>query len=490
MKDSKVTRILRSMSDADLKRLRSFLKSPFFRIGRDLTQFFDIVRSFHPSYDREDFSSEHIYKMLYPDSDFDENTAGNRIRVLSSELHSACKEYLIQTGLEDDGYRRKYYLLEKLRELRLYKEFKREYSTEYTAKDAIYKGGVLDMLGKLYLEHSFLEFNVDNQNAQGAFDSIVETGEYAAAAALILGFRNPDLRENCMRWNCNFRENLLDDLIKCLDSDKFIRLVTNRNDKFSLIMGVNYLIHKMSAESENTDAYFELKKLSGKYLSETGHHEKYYLLNIMLSFCTRNHERTRDERFLREEFEIVRMIVDNRVYKFRESDAFNPGRFRSFVLIASDNNEPEWLGRFIDDHTGELEDSEKINMKNYATGVLSFLRKDFEKALSCFAEVEPTQYLFKNDIRHNRMMIFYELDQIDTLYSLIDSSRHYAKSSKEFTSHRRITEINFLNFLTELLRIKSRSANTDAEELRIRIENELQVSSKKWLLEKVDELMK
>ncbi len=488
MKDSKVARLLKCLCESDLKRLRSLVRSPFFRIGRDLTPFFETVIAFHPSYDSEDFTAEHIYSKLYPDSDYDNKTAGNRIRVLSSELHSVCKEYLIQKGLEEDGNRRKYYLLEKLRELKLHKEFIKEFNTEFTGQDDVFRGGVHEMLSKFYLEHSMLEFNVDNHNPQDAFDSIVTTGEYAAAAALILGFRNADLKQNCIRWNCEFRDNLLDDLISCIDTGKFIGLIKSRNDKFSLGLTVNYLLYEMFSKGESSVAYYELKKLIGKYLASAGHHEKYFLLNIMLSYCARKQESPGNERFLKEEFEVVSNIVAQGVYKFRRSDTFNPDRFRAFVLIASDNKESEWLEKFIAEHIDELAPEERDNMRNYAMGILFFIKNEFEKALTYFAVVEPTLFLFKKDIKHLRMKIFYEIGQYDSLYSLIDSSRHYARSSKELSVQIRSGEINFLNFLTELLRLKTQSTKADREELRMRIINELFVASKKWLLDKIDEM--
>jgi len=128
MKDSKLAAMLRTFSASEMKEFNTFLRSPYFSTGRDLTEFFNCLKLFYPGFDNPKLTSDYLYKKLYPGKDFDNKISTGVLYTLSADLYKLCKKFLIQTGINEDQQRRKFYLLNKLREKKLYKEFEKEYN--------------------------------------------------------------------------------------------------------------------------------------------------------------------------------------------------------------------------------------------------------------------------------------------------------------------------------------------------------------------------
>lgn len=86
MENLKFTEILRTFSPKELKEFEKFIKSPFFSNGRDVSEFFSLVKKHYPEFSGNKYSRETIYLKLYPGEPYKDHIMRNIISVFSKML--------------------------------------------------------------------------------------------------------------------------------------------------------------------------------------------------------------------------------------------------------------------------------------------------------------------------------------------------------------------------------------------------------------------
>ncbi len=488
MNDSRLIKMLRTFSDSEFRDLEKFVESPYFSQGRDLSKFFKTLKPFYPDFEDSKFTLENLYAELCPGKEYDEKSSGNLLYKLSSELYKLCREFLIQSGFNMDSGRRKFYLLNQLREKKLYKEFGKEYHNSEAPDEYSLKGGVNDFLNRYFLEESFLEYSIAAGDIRSTFDSILKLGEYSVIAALIKGFRNIDTNLTSKHFNIEVRYNLVDNFVKHLDSENLLREMKDNNDEFYTYAVISYAIHKMCKYPEKNEYYFKFKELVFIYLHDFGHSEKYILFQTLLSYCVRKLDGADRELFIREEFENYKSAFEFGFYKYNKNDKININAFRNIIGCAVDNSETDWLERFAEDYISELHEEYRDNMKSYTLAYVNFERKNFEEALECISNIKYDLFLFKMDIKNLMVRVYFELQYYEQAISALDAMKHYISNTKELSEKFKLSEAAFIRYTGELLKARTKGNKIDVTYFKRILNEEKNLSSRKWLLEKISEL--
>ncbi|MBK8563254.1 MAG: hypothetical protein IPN76_07880 [Saprospiraceae bacterium] len=82
---------------------------------------------------------------------------------------------------------------------------------------------------------------------------------------------------------------------------------------------------------------------------------------------------------------------------------------------------------------------------------------------------------------------YYETDEIEPLYSLMDSFRTFLNRHKDISSAKRKPYLNLIKFTKQLTRIAP-GDKKELEKLKKEVEETKDISSLNWLREKIAEL--
>ncbi|MBK9332684.1 MAG: hypothetical protein IPM96_09875 [Ignavibacteria bacterium] len=488
MKDSKLINLIKTFTPHEFRELELFTDSPYFNRGRNLSAFFKCLKKYYPGFEEESFSEENFYEELYPGKKYDKLKSKTLIHTLSSEMFKLCKEFLIQTGLNEDSHKREYYLLNRLREKRSYKEFEKIFNTSTANKELPEKGGALDFINQFYSAQNFMVYCIENGDISGAVDSIISQGECFAVAALIKGYRNPELSIAAKTHNVNFRENLIDNLMSHLDSPGVLEVMKKNNDKFYPYVAVNYAAYLMMKHTEDHKYYFEFKKMVDEYYSLFGQSERFYLYAMLISYCSMQCRNDNPEIFGREQFEIHKRSVELGVYKNSENDIMDIVKFRNIAICAFTFNETDWFETFVNDFINELKPEYRENMRYFSYAYVHFGRKEFGKSLENLIMVHDDFFYFKMDAKKLLLLIYFELGYFEQANSLIKSVKEYIANTKDLTDKIKDRERIFIKAVNELLNLKESGNKKDIGILETEISKDLNLTFKIWLLEKVNEL--
>ncbi|HMR41467.1 MAG TPA: hypothetical protein PKA90_13665 [Ignavibacteria bacterium] len=488
MKDSKLINLIKTFTQHEFRELELFIESPYFNRGRDLSPFFKCLKKYYPGFEEGIFSEENFYEKLYPGKKYDKLKSKTLIHTLSSEMFKLCKEFLIQTGLNEDSYRREYYLLNRLREKRSYKEFEKIFNKSTASNELPEKGGVLDFINQFYSAQNSMVYCIEKGDISGAVESILSQGECFAVAALIKGYRNPELSIAAKTHNVNFRENLIDNLMSHLDSPGFMEIMKKNNDKFYPYVAVNYAAYLMMKHTEDHKYYFEFKKMVDEYYSHFGQSERFYLYAMLISYCSLQCRNDNPGIFGREQFEIHKRSVELGLYKNSENDIMDIVKFRNIAICAFTFNETDWFETFVKDYINELKPEYRENMRHFSYAYLHFGRKEFGKSLENLIMVHNDFFYFKMDAKRLLLLIYFELGYFEQANSLIKSIKEYITNTKDLSDKLKERERIFIKKVNGLLNIKESGNLKDIGILEAEISKDHNLPFKIWLLEKVNEL--
>ena len=121
MVNSKLIKLLKSLSEAEFKGLQVFVQSPAYNTNTNVLRLYRALKKYFPDFESPKLEKEKIFKKLFPNQAFSDV----KLRQLRSKLSKIIEEYLIYLEFQKDEFRKKKLLTEIYGKRNLYVEFKR-----------------------------------------------------------------------------------------------------------------------------------------------------------------------------------------------------------------------------------------------------------------------------------------------------------------------------------------------------------------------------
>ncbi|HRJ98827.1 MAG TPA: hypothetical protein PL089_04305 [Ignavibacteria bacterium] len=481
MTDSKLVSLLKTFSKSEFKNFEKFVSSPYFSKGRDLMPLFKALKIYYPQFSSEKFSVKNIYESIFPGKNYGDTKSNSLMKTLISELYKMCIDFLAYSSFKEDEKRKSFYVLDQIRRRKHYIEFEKEY--EKIINDTN-KGGITDFIERYFLYSVYKNYSLDRDQFNDSFEYTLATDENIVAAALMMSFMIEDVKNTSDAYNIPMRYNLMNNLLENLNTENLLEEMKINSDRFYPYVLIFYMIYKMNKHKDNTEYYYELKKLVAENKNLFGREDNFLLSNIMLTYVNVKLFPNEEYCFLYE------YMLENNIYKKTESDDFHIILFRNIVVVFSALEEYEKLENFIQKYSSELHIEHRDNMYNFSFAHLNFIKGNFEKALEYTGKINYDIFIFKLDARILLMKIYYELSYFEQAYSLIDSITHFLRYTNEFSDIFKNHYNNFIKNFHRLLKLKT-SGVSDSDSINIlemKIKKEKQTGNILWLQKKIDEM--
>ena len=172
-----------------------------------------------------------------------------------------------------------------------------------------------------------------------------------------------------------------------------------------------------------------------------------------------------------------------------ENEELSEGVFKNMITIGLRVGEFAWTELFIQEYYPYLPIGIRENARTFNLANLYSHQKKHDKVIELLSNVEYSDIVYALGAKLILLRTFYESKENLALDSLIDSFRIFIRRNKQMSKSLKREYINFITFLSKLI-IMGGGRTKDANLLRKRIVETQYVISKKWLLEKIDELGK
>lgn len=481
MHNSKVLNLLKTFSKDEFRDFGLFVKSSFYNRESVIIRLYNILKEYYPEFECISLQKKSVYSKLYPQKHFNDALLRNTI----SDLLSLAEKYLEHIQSESDPFYRQYLLLKELTNRKQQVLFKMNFKK---AENILKSSEVRDEIyyhNKFLLEDEFrrnvvvnssrILFKDDNIDDQARSLHIQHLTENIKLYAIMLNQKKFTFDH---KFDFSLMEVLTDYLEKNYQAYKNIPYITIFYNCVMLF------------KTEEKKYFDELKGELKKHYRELSITDRKNMFIVLTNHCNMQIKKGRYE-FCRESFVIYKEFIRTKAY-YEGNDFMAHYIYRSAVSSALDVKEFEWAEKFINNHRTDVHIDFRDSSFNFCYSQLYLLRGEYDKALESLSKVQTFDFKDKQNVNQSLLQIYFCKNETESFLSLVDSFRHFLKRNDKVRKLDFKMLNNFITYIKRLYGIKHSRLKTDKADLNFlkkELERNNEISSRKWLLERIDELL-
>jgi hypothetical protein len=485
MNNTSIINILKAFSKNEIAEFDKFIATPYINCPKSLTNFYNEIRKHYPVFNEELLSIEKIFKVLYPDRKFKDNT----IRRLASDLKKILDRFIYDKYFEEEPIRSHFLIANGYSKRGLKKEAYKELDT---IKNQISNCGVsiAYVTNRMDVEDAKAQLALSQNKQSEALINISGKNNYLIYHFIMkLAYGLHDFHTNQKIFNTFQPDPFLFSFLSTVDFNKFSKkMLSGTFDnplqnaiKIYVAAILNYL------NPDNEEYYVMLKKILPEVIHFFDVGEMYNIYQMAEALCWMKMETVDRNRYRRELFELNKMRLAHGVYSPDEKE-MRILLFRQILMNALHLKEINWAENFVKDYSAKLPEELRKVMKNFSEAHINFERKEFAKSLELLNKVDFTVFTLKFDYRNLLLRIYIELNYIEEAISLIDSYKHFTINNKNVSDYYKTITNNFLLYCKRIIDLKTGKTKSDTYAVKALLEKENTVNFKNWLQEKLSEL--
>lgn len=471
MAENKLFLLLKSLSIKELKEFDALLRSPYFNTNKKLVEIFQHLKKAHPDFKKFD-NKEALYQKIHPGKKFRDL----HFRQYFSALTSLAEQFLAIQKFEKEQTLFRHALLEEMIDRDTGNLFNhallKTNRTSKAADDAYY-------LEQFQLEDLRNKFLVNTAQQQNRFAA---QPDYAKGIQLLDTFYIiRKLKFYCSQLNYKTiaavdKETIL--------MDEILQLLEKKDYSVTPAIDIYYKILRTITEPDNEENFSSLLKTLHAKDNLFTQSETRELYIYAQNFCIRQINKGKTE-YLSEILKIYQYLLEKEI--ILEKGILTPWDYKNIVVTALRLEDFNWTESFINTYKNRLPEKERENAYTYNLAKFYFYKKNYSKVLGLLQEVEYNDVFYSLDSKSMLLKTYYELNEIDSLDSMMDSFKIYLLRNKSLSEHHVKTYKNLLRVTHKLSRLipsdKKKIALLETE-----IEQTKPLADIGWLREKLMEL--
>ena len=237
-------------------------------------------------------------------------------------------------------------------------------------------------------------------------------------------------------------------------------------------------------DGENEAHYFKLKSLLDKYGLTFPKEEAFILYSSTLNYCVRKIN-SGSPNFHQEYLDVIMDFLEKEIIlldNYLDYDVFN-----NIIITALRLEKFDWVEDFIPKYIERIKPENRENTLTFNMARLHWYRKDHQKVIELLRTVEYENLGYNLISKTLLLTTYYETDEIEPLYSLLESFRAFLNRHKEIPQHRRSYYLNFIKITKKMTNIIPGDKSA-IEKLKNQVNDDSTIANVLWLKEKLAEL--
>lgn len=480
MFQTKLIKLLTSLSARERIRFREFVDSPYFNKHPLLPILLEKVLI---GIDQGHLSREELDTHLFPEDSFQYK----RIVNLLSDLSQLLEKFLAHEQLAKTDFPLNYALIQSARERSLsflFEQVSKRWDRKTQAKHYVTE---TDLIQEHLIEEERNIFFVVNKprTVNKSLSGKLESLDRFFVATMLKGI--------CQLIN---QQNILQSEAETLPYQDFIDHIQThhqRYEKFPAIQIYFYILMTL-IEQENEDHYKALKQLLVLHADDIPSEELQPMYQYAQNYCIKL-ANSGHPIYLEELFELYVERIDRGLIYFQGFIA--PSDVKNIVTLGIRIGKLDWTAEFMNRIEPKIAPQHREHLVNYCFALIHHEKGELKKALRLLHTVHFPDVYFDLGTKTLLMKIYFELDDQEGLESIIHTFRAALRRNRLISTYQRKVHLNLIRFVYKLsvLRVKSITMGPAAfkrqvDRLRKQIETTQEISNINWLYGKLDELDK
>ena len=462
--------LLKTLSKEEFSELGLFISSPFFNTHKPVILCFEFIKKYFDDFDNPDFTKENLFKKIYPGKTYNDTN----VRVNLSAILKLAESYLLHKSNDANEFDN-YLLLAKDAFKRSLYKFEEKHIK--SCEEILDKKAFLD---ETYFYDKFSLENTKTQQRKTEDQYQYISSIQVANENLTRFYFSKLLRNYVLILNEKFTVEIDYD-VSSVNSVIEMAEKYDFSDYPSIMLYMNlmqmFLTHDMQY-------YYKAKELFFEQGSEMDDNEKFNIYVYLTNFLFKKHIEKLEPEYINECLTVQLHQLDAKIFG---------GKYLSYTLYTNIINtavrthDYEVTEEIIHKYKDFLSPKNRQSFYEYALASNYYRQGKFTEAMEIFIKTKPVDVFYDLGIKGTLLRIYYELSYYENAFSLVSTYKHTVKSPLLKPADRTFFS-KFVTYYLKLLKIKSGTDKSEAQELKHFIEKEPPFTSKSWLLQKVKEL--
>ena len=477
---NKLIELLKKLSAVELRWFVEYVKSPFFNKHQNLIKLIELLYEAAPLYESKTLDKKNLFKYIFPHEKYKEQ----KVSDLASYLVDLLENFMAYLNYEKQPVLQKQLLLKELRERELDKFFQsnlrelRKKTDAYSYRDEFYYHN--RFLAETESDAFFIKKGSRERN-----DSLQKKVD-----SLDLFYLSVKLRNSCEMIN---RQNIISSKYNLRMLDNIISYLNKHPEELKDVPSIT-IYHRILltlTESENEIHYTRLKELLAEHARKFSIEESRQMYDYAQNYCIKKINQG-NAFYAKEIFSLYKLLLENEI--IFEGKYLSQWDYKNIVSIAIRLKEFEWTKKFMEQYKEKIAAEFRNNAYTYNLASYYYSKEEYKSALKLLQEVEFTDVFYHLGSKSMLLKMYYELEETEALYSLIDTFKMYLNRNKLISDYQQETHYNLVKYTKKVYNFKINSGNkssinkTEIQALKNKIVSAKNISNLQWLIEKIEEL--
>jgi hypothetical protein len=479
IKENKLLELLKSFSVSEYKRFGDFVRSPYHNKSTFSVILYYYLKKYSKDFGQCSFTYEEISKQVYKDKKYNPP----KIRSLVSDFVKLIEQFLIHTQLETYNTFQKVLLLYELNTRDLSKNFKTVLKETMDKQEAQFNKDEDYYYNQIFLEVESFNYNLERHHSNVDITEFQKIGENIDLFFILTKlnlFHFMFYHKLDIDVSSTYKLWLLDEIL--LNIENRLDIISKQHP----VIYMKYLVFKTILKPEDEKYFHDLKKFAINNASNFNNVTMGYIFGALTNYCTTKCN-LGIKKFKAERFKIYKILDDKKI--FDSEKYINYVDFLNSVISALEYNKVSWAEYFYNKNKNRIMPELKEDTLNLSKAQILYTKKNYDEAIKFINNVSYNNHYFYLRSKMIISRIYYDKNELEPIIYIVDAAKHYIKRNKKITQMNQEAFGNFFYFIGKIINlrehIKPRVDDTREELLKV-----TNVSSKEWLLNKLDGIEK
>jgi len=482
MYDSRVVRLLKSLSVKEIEDLQEFIQSPFFYkseifgthkpLSREkILQLYKILKNEYPKFNSKSLKDETVFKKIYGTEYYNYN----KFAALQHDLLRLIEIFLSYIDILEDSIHPRIHLINQLEKRGLDKflmsnidDINKALDNKEIRNEDYYLMKYNLANKKWITNEKYLYLGKSDKN----FEVFKEGKKLSENGFLILMLKQLSyLNHYKEHLNLTIESKIQEYIYNYLRENKEILLT---ND----ILNIWFKIILMHSQKISLKKIIELRNLLIKSENLFERSDFEYLFVTLINYCATRFDNG-DTNFKIILSEVLRYCLEKNIHIFK--NYISEHDYTAYVALTLRLGEFKTAEQFILSYKDYLPPEQRENVFPYNYGIYYYRIKKYDKAIEMLSKVKKSDFFYTIGIYNTLLFIYFETDANESAFNMIDTYKRYLNRKNKIPSDYRIKSENFISFYNDLLKIKMGTDKISPDEFLEKLSKIKEISYKKWL---------
>jgi hypothetical protein len=483
MIDSKIVEVLKTLSKDEMKDLGKMTESSYFVQRKKVAELFKELSKFYPDFNNPSLSDEKVYSRIFPGEKYNEQV----LRKLSSELYKLTEELFIRINLQKNYFLEGIFLMDEQSGRGLNKNFIRTSQKLSERIDKKEYGETAFYFAKFLLSDSLINFHIGVEKQHVITREVIEMAEHLITFALIrIVSSHHDKFVNEKAFKLNFGVSEPDIFLDNFNFKNYIETLKKIDSPHFKVMAMRYYLYMALKDYNEHSNYYNLKNFVFEII------KVHDIINVnelrkLRSVCELYIHLGKSE-FKEELFSLYDYMLKN-IYDKITDMKLPIAEYNSITTLGMDLKKYSTVKKILSKYKDRILDNSRDDAFNLNMATLEFHKGKYESSLDYLNKIKfdsfvKDWYLPKANINNLRLMNYFELNETEPFFSLVDSYKHFLKDNKILSPRLYNTNKQFLDSIEKVYKLRLKNKTDDLAILKQKLSAGENFRNKNWLLKK------